>query len=246
MQHQALSQWEAIKHWEQRPMRQQWVHHYVLFPEYMSILQDRNHKTILDYGCGDGLLSLFLEKQFPDSKITAYDVIENMRDIARRNLKVVDIPDTLDGLFFDVICLNMVLQDVDNPIEVLSSVRKNLNPFGSVILTLPHPIYSLIEANHKTTKRERIFAEPVHDFMRYPFEETEKVYWSDSADNWTFLYNRMIQTYSKIFCQAGFSISLIREPLSVAEGVCERDLFDIFGRIPGIMFFCLQQVIESR
>lgn len=237
LERQELSQWEAIKHWEQRPMRQQWIHHYVLFPEYMAILRDRRHKTILDYGCGDGLLSVFLKRQFPDSKITAYDVIENMRNIARHNDEEIDVPDTLDGLHFDVICLNMVLQDVDKPVEVLSSIRTKLNPSGTVILSLPHPIYSLIEANHKTTRRERISAGPAHDFMRYPFEETEKVYWSDGSDNWTFLYNRMIQTYSEIFCQAGFSISLIREPLAVAEGACESDLFDIFGHIPGIMFF---------
>lgn len=235
---QELSQWVEIKHWMHRPMRQRWIHYYVLFPEYMNLLQGRNHTSILDYGCGDGTLSLYLKEKFPDSDITAYDVVENMRNIARSNVNGINVPDTLHGLQFDVICLNMVLQDVDEPVKVLRSVRSSLSPSGMLIVSLPHPVYSLIEANHKTTRRERISeAEDVHDFMRYPLEETEKVYWSNGSENWTFLYNRTIQTYSEIFYQAGFSIISIREPLSIAEGGCEKDLFDIYSHIPGTMLF---------
>lgn len=232
-----ISRWKNIKGWEQRPFRQRWIHYYVLFPEYVRLLRDADYQCILDYGCGDGFLSYHLKNHLPTKDIVAYDVVENMRNMTRRNVEGIQVIEMLGQKQFDAICLNMVLQDVDEPLVLLTSLHKNLNSGGVLILTLPHPIYSLIEKNHMTTRRERLASNYAHDIFRYPFEETEKVYWSGDSENWTYLYNRMLQTYAELLYKSGFSTIAIREPLALEDGACESDLYDLYSKIPGFMFF---------
>lgn len=237
-----LGRWELLKNWGQRPPRQKWLHYNVLFPEYSKIVRKLNPKSILDFGCGDGILSAFLHETFPQCRITAFDDAVHMRELARYSLGEVSVVESLQGLHFDMICQNMVLQDIDKPIELLRSLHRIINPNGYLITTLPHPVFSLIESNHVTTRRERVSPTAFHDILRYPFEETEKVFWTNDDTNWTFLYNRMIQTYSELFYTSGYSIISIREPFAVKSGEYEKDLYDIYSLLPGVMVFICARI----
>lgn len=243
-----ISRWEKIDDWEFRPSQQRWVHHYVLFPEYHNIIKNISCNSILDFGCGDGLLANFLHNNFSNLSISAYDVVDKMRDIAKRNTTGIHVLDSLAGMSFDVICLNMVLQDVVDPVDLLNSLSDYLNPNGSLIISIPHPIFSLVEANHATTIRERItfpYSKGVHDYSRYLYQESEKVFWSHLGDNWTYLYNRTIQTYSEFFSKSNFFIRKIREPVAISAGQHESTLYDIFTKQPGIMFFICKTLQPS-
>lgn len=235
-----ILRWEEVVDWENRPSRQRWLHQFVLFPEYLEILKEREFNSILDYGCGDGSLASFLKGNFENCLVSAYDVVMDMRNIARNRTEKVAVLDSIGESCFDVICLNMVLQDVDNPTGLLQSLVNHLNPYGIIIFSIPHPLFSLVEQNHVTTKRERIIlpqSKFANDYARYRFQEIEKVYWSSDKNNWTFLFNRTLQTYSELFYNSGLLIELIKEPVPISEGKCETDLFEIYSKNPGVIFF---------
>ena len=237
-----ILRWERIVDWENRPNRQRWIHQFVLFPEYINIIEEYNFNSILDYGCGDGSLACFLKDRFNDYIVYAYDIIKDMRNLAKNNSRKIIVLDSLENneQKFDIICLNMVLQDVDNPESLIKFLLKHLNPYGIIIFSIPHPFFSLIEKNHVTTKRERITlpqSKQLHDSARYQFQEVEKVYWSADQNNWTFLFNRTLQTYSELFYNSGLYIRLIKEPVAIPDGRSEKDLFEIYSNNPGAMFF---------
>ena len=228
-----MSRWDGLANWGERPERQRWVHKNVLFPEYLSLVESYGSRKVLDYGCGDGALSAFLIASCSDIDIVAFDESENMRRLARLALGRMSVPDDLGSMQFDTICMNMVLQDALEPECLLASLKRRLGDSGRLIISVPHPIFSLIESNHRTTRRERISPSRENDIMRYIFEEPEKVHWSDDGESWTHLYNRTIQTYSSIFCRAGFSIAEIREPLARGESESNGDLFRVYNRAQG-------------
>ncbi len=238
-----VSRWNELgqNFWNNRSSRQRWLHIYVLFPELLKIIKAGIHKEILDYGCGDGSLALFLVNNLPESNVLAYDIADEMRKEAQLHLGKARVVDDLSERKFDVICANMVIQAVEDPVRMLKELRSNLTADGRILVTVPHPVFSLIENEHLTTKRMTVSPSKRKDIYRYLYEETEKVFWDfESEKHWTYLFNRTIQTYTGLFFNAGFSIEQIREPLPDKKGMKEKDLYRINSELPKTMLFCLR------
>lgn len=237
-----IGQWNNVgdEYWKNRSLRQKWLPDYVLNPEIFRIVKTISHKSILDYGCGDGQLADFLLKQFPESLIFAYDSSVRMRDAARQVIGYDRVLESMDGMQFEVICINMVIQDISDPVKMLLDLKPHLSSTGKIIITIPHPIFALRECDHLTTRREILNGSGLKGYDRYLSEETEKVFWNTEDDtNWTYLFNRTIQTYSSFFDEAGLTIELIRETLPEERGICEQDLYLVNSELPHSMVFCL-------
>lgn len=232
----------AASYWNSRPSRQKWVHEYVLFPKYTELLSQLANSKILDYGCGDGFLYKKLFDRFPHLDIYAYDESKEMYTIASDVIAEDKLLFSLDNKQFDIIILNMVIQDVENVVQCISKLRTSLHKKGTLIIALPHPVFSLIEKDHLTTKRERIKPSKEKGIYRYSLEESERVFWEVTTGCHTKLFNRTMETYSNLFCEAGFHIVSIKEPQPIDEGICEPDLYNIHRQIPRTMMFLLQAI----
>ncbi|MCM1495503.1 MAG: class I SAM-dependent methyltransferase [Bacteroides sp.] len=225
----------GIFYWEKRTDRQKWVHEYILYPEHYRIISNIKNDSILDYGCGDGSLIKYLQKKGFANSLFAYDDSLKMRNLAKKKLEKGIVINELQYEKYDIICLNMVLQDVKNINAFLLNLKKYLRYNGNIIISLPHPVFSLIENRHLTTNREIIYRGNRKGIYRYLSEDTEKVFWNDM--NWTSLYNRTIGTYSKMFSQSGYLIAEISEPKPISKEYNEKDLYEINSELPGYIFF---------
>lgn len=228
--------------WINRPTRQRWAIIYVLYPELYKLLNDCNYSSILDYGCGDGNLCEFLLNKNIDCKLHAYDPSASMLTLAANTIGEKHVLKEMTDESYDVIFLNMVLQDVDNPRTTLKFLHNILTPQGSIILSIPHPVFSLIESRHLTTKRE-YGKDSKKGVYRYLEQDKEYVYWDSALQNKSVLHNRTIETYAKYFKNSGFAIADISEPRPLSAGKTEKDLYDIYNELPGFMIFRLQKKI---
>jgi malonyl-CoA O-methyltransferase len=103
-------------------------------------------KNILDLGCGTGKCTSLLAKEFPESKIKATDLSENMVKVAKERhsapnieYNVKDISETdLNGTE-DLIYSNAALQWVPNLDGVLSKWSKQINNNAVMALSLFGP-----------------------------------------------------------------------------------------------------------
>jgi len=226
--------------WLNRPQRQKWAIHYVLYPELYKLLNDCAYNSILDYGCGDGNLCRYLLNKNVSCLIHAYDPSPSMLTLAADNIGNEHVLSEVNGGSYDVIFLNMVLQDVDNPTGTMELLQNILTPQGNIILSIPHPAFSLIESRHLTTKRE--YSENgKKGVYRYLEQDKEYVYWDSTLQNRSIIYNRTIETYIKYFRNSGFVISDISEPRPLASGKIEEDLYTIHNELPGFMIFRLRK-----
>ena len=238
-----LDRWNtmALTYWASRKSTQKWVHEYILFPEFSRILSSVNAASILDFGCGDGSLTNYLRAQFSERSIWGHDKSEELLNLAKHTYPGLNFVDSMQNLTFDAICMNMVLQDVSDPVITLKELRDKLNSDGCIILSIPHPVFSLIESHHLTTERRSVNPSGEHDIKRYRYEETEEVYWGEEISVPTFLYNRTIASYSCIFRQAGYEIDEISEPLPTEEGKHEKKLYKVHDEMPHFMVIVLRK-----
>ena len=240
-----LDRWNSIgiQYWGHRSDRQIWAHSFILFPEFLRLLDKTEFASLLDFGCGDGYLIDYLQsfERYGEKQICGYDKSSELLHIAKIKHPHSVFLDHIHGFTFDVISMNMVIQDVAEPIPLLEDLRKALSINGIIIMSIPHPVFSLFESHHKTTTR--IIQNPSNqqDIFRYLFEETEEVVWSRDCKASTHLYNRTLSTYSNIINAAGYSIINISEPLPIEEGNCDYELYTLNKRIPRYMFIVLQK-----
>jgi len=116
-----------------------------VYEEYALTLADLNInpkkvKSVLDFGCADGIFLEFCKKYCsPKTVLYGTDLSENMLAQAQENGWNV-FP--LSGLAtltrkFDLITLWDVIEHVENPALVITSLRKLLNPQGRIMLQTP-------------------------------------------------------------------------------------------------------------
>lgn len=241
MSDQDLEKWDSLglKYWNNRNERQKWAHDFILHPEFLRLIKTLDivpSSKLLDFGCGDGSLLNFFHTHDLDCKCYGSDKSQVLMQIARSNCPYAGFVDSPLDLTFDVICMNMVIQDISDPIDVLSELRKAMNDNGALIISIPHPVFSLIQSQHLTTVRKIKDPSGQKDICRYLYEETEEVYWNDSCDASTNLYNRTIATYADYFRSSGYMIVDITEPSPIPQGKCDMELYDIHKLVPRFMF----------
>ncbi|OGK11887.1 hypothetical protein A2954_05905 [Candidatus Roizmanbacteria bacterium RIFCSPLOWO2_01_FULL_37_12] len=95
----------------------------------------KNDDKVLDFGCGGGYM---LERLNCGSKFGVDINSQARREAEKKRIKVFETLDDLpDGIKFNVIFSHHTLEHVDNPIQILKSLRKYLKKGGLIIVTVP-------------------------------------------------------------------------------------------------------------
>lgn len=115
-----------------------------VFTEYAMSLKDidikKNVKSILDFGCADGVFLEFCKDYFSKStKLYGTDLSEKMLAQARENgWNVFPLAETPNvKMKFDLITLWDVIEHLEEPAQVIGMLKKLLTPNGRIFLETP-------------------------------------------------------------------------------------------------------------
>lgn len=128
----------------------------------------RSHNQILEIGCGNGLVTEAISKEFPGSKITGTEFLNTGLVNARKRLPGIsfhqlDARDLDESTVYDIICAFDVLEHIDADLEVMKSIRSALRDEHSrFFITVPQHMSLWSEAD--------VFAK--HE-RRYSFAELQ-------------------------------------------------------------------------
>lgn len=141
-----------------------WLHKQ-RFAASFRLLDLHDGQSFLDYGCGDGELSLQISRHFPHVEVVAYDPAEELFVQAQRKLAhaervtVTRDFDSITGSFDRVACLETIEHLPPKELESLFlNIKKVLKPDGFCLFTFPveHGFASLAKNSYRLmTKRDK-------------------------------------------------------------------------------------------
>jgi len=105
--------------------------------EVERFMPPRNGARLLDYGCGEGIL---LQKAIDAGwNAIGYDIgAPAIASCQRRGLPVVNAPDDIAEMKFDVIFLSHVFEHLIDPSHTLEYLKTKLTPNGLLCLEVPN------------------------------------------------------------------------------------------------------------
>ncbi|MGL6234665.1 MAG: class I SAM-dependent methyltransferase [Segniliparus sp.] len=168
---------------------------------------------VLDAGCGEGYLSRLLAERGAQvvGVDTAVELVEAARqEAAQRRIAVEhlvanagDLP-TEFAASFDIVVLNHVVNDLENPAPAFSEAARVLRPEGKIVVLMLHPCFTHqggdVEDYFANYRASRCFEV---DGTRSP---APVVYWV-----------RPLESYSALLAEAGFAITGLKEPRPSTE-----------------------------
>ena len=123
----------------------------------INIAISRINGSVLDIGCGNGMLA----KYFSSDNYYGFDVQAEIIKVAKKNNPDHFFSNNMpEGRKFDSIVLLAVIEHIDDPIEYLTNLLPYLNQNGKIIMTTPHPIGDSI---HDFGAKIGVFSKEAHD-----------------------------------------------------------------------------------
>ena len=109
-----------------------------IFRKIISHLDKNKSYSILDFGCGTGLLCKFISENFPNAKIEGIDISSQMIEKAKINCPncnfyVGDIT-SINLPNYDVIVSKDVFNHIDDIHQTISRLNDLLNPKGLLVI----------------------------------------------------------------------------------------------------------------
>lgn len=106
--------------------------------EYIeNILNGDYTRNVLDFGCGTGGFLKLLKNKYNSYGVEMSDIYRNL--LNTDGLKVYKSIDEFN-IKFDIICLWHVFEHLDNPIGLLTQIKKFLKPDGIILIEVPHAL----------------------------------------------------------------------------------------------------------
>lgn len=214
-----------------------WFHTYVLYPAICSRIKTQSR--ILDYGCGSGELIEKVKKL--GHKVLGFDpsieMVKRAKQLNPGAFIVNDLNLLVNGNF-DIVVLNLVLSCVRDAYSVVKSASSYTQ---RVIITVPHPCFSLFSDLHTTTQRIWLSKIVPGDEREFYFQEpVQNVIWDDEGTATPSFY-RTLNTWFSIFQKCYLTVEHFEELVPIESGQCILGLYKKFSKIPPFILFDLHK-----
>lgn len=220
--------WQTVHQWYDRSVGQkgQYYHEHVIIPNVLRLMKLNTTSSILDLGCGQGVLARYIPKHIPYWGIdTSIGLINSAKSRDRNPLHHYVLGDATTPLNqipktdFSNCVLILSLQNMQHGKGAIEQASKHLLYNGNCIIVLNHPCFRIprqtgwgIDETNKLQYRK---------IFRYlsPLEIPITMHPGNSNSPSTWTYHNSLSTLCLWLSQYGFIIHSIEEWSSDKESV---------------------------
>jgi len=218
--------WEPVSAWYDKKLGNigDRTHTNIIIPKIMQLLTLTSGSSLLDLGCGQGILA----RSIPDGvRYTGIDMAPTLITFAQNRDKkknhqylVGDITKQLSvsGLFTHAACI-LTLDNIKNPVDVMQQTYTYLQPNGVFVFVMNHPCFRIPrQSGWGTDEQNKLQYRRINRYLS-PLEIPITMHPGQSNSPTTWTYHFPISTYSMWLKKTGFVIDIIEEWISDKESV---------------------------
>lgn len=200
-------------------------HHYhqtVIFPRLLPLLKLTEHSSLLDIGCGQGILAQQLPKGV---EYVGIDTAAKLIEIARKQDRdhhhsylVKDASHTLPfstQTFTHAVAM-LSLQNMEFPEKVIANVAKCLKPRGTLTLVLNHPAFRIPRQSGWGETDNKIQYRYVNRYLS-PLKIPITMHPGQRQSDLTWSFHQPLSAFTKMLFDNGFVIEQLEELTSDKE-----------------------------
>jgi ubiquinone/menaquinone biosynthesis C-methylase UbiE len=218
--------WEPVSTWYDKKLGTggDWTHTNIVIPKTLELLSLTPQSTLLDLGCGQGILARSIPQSIP---YTGIDIAPSLvafaqkRDTNKKHRYFVgditkDLP--VSASFTHAACI-LTLDNIKNPGDAIHQIYTHLQIGGVFVFVVNHPCFRIprqsgwgIDASNKIQYRK------INRYLS-PLEIPIAMHPSKSKTPVTWTYHYPISMYSRWLKESGFCINSIEEWTSDKKSV---------------------------
>lgn len=213
--------WQSLSKWYDASVGESGtsLHTKLIIPRILSYLDLNSDKSILDIGCGNGVLAkTFSELNMIYTGIDSSQYLINAaikRQVKNATFLCRDIctsntVDLFQTNLFDIAIFILSIQDIDPIVDAVKNLSQVVKTNGQVLIFMLHPSFKIprqtgfvYDENRKLVSR-RIDAYLTQNSIPYKTDKKSKRYIAN-------FYHRPLESYINIFSNYGFGLKNLYE-----------------------------------
>ncbi|MGK5594009.1 MAG: class I SAM-dependent methyltransferase [Parachlamydiaceae bacterium] len=217
--------WEKVDKWYNNAVGEK-GHHYhqhVIFPNLFKQINIKKAKSLIDLGCGQGVLARYLPKQVAYLGIDlSPSLIRNAKQLAIAETHEFAVGDVTKELKivkndFDVATMILCLQNMKDPFAAINNTSKLLKKGGAFIIVLNHPCFRIPrQSSWQVDHAKKIQYRRIDRYLT-PLEVPIDMHPGKKPETQTWSFHHALKDYFSWLNQAGFSVTNLDEWCSDKE-----------------------------
>ncbi len=218
--------WEPVSAWYDKKLGSSgdWAHTNIVIPKTIQLLSLTSKSTLLDLGCGQGILG----RSVPHAILyTGIDIAPTLITFAKSRDKnnnhhylVGDMTKQLSisNSFTHCACI-LTLDNIKNPSDVMHQVHTHLQINGVFVFVINHPCFRIPrQSSWGIDQQNKLQYRRINRYLS-PLEIPITMHPGRSQTPVTWTYHFPISLYSTWLAETGFGIDVIEEWTSDKESV---------------------------
>lgn len=243
----STTSWNSVAPWYNKIVGTEghYYHEHIVLPGVARLLDLQAHDSLIDFGCGQGVLARNLPRLSSYLGIDSSPALisearkQNKNDTYRFEVKDASKPIVTAKSEFTHAAFILSLQNMNDAAVAIYNASSYLQPNGTLLLVLNHPSFRIPRQSgwgvDEKTKQQYRWINRYASPLKVPI--TMNPGKSNSSVTWSFHHS--LQDYSRMLQDAGFVITTIEEWTSDKESGGKAAKMENRARSEFPLFLCI-------
>ena len=209
--------WKQVGKWYDELVSKEghYYHEEVIFPRLLKWQKFKKGDSLLDLGCGQGVLARKLPKEMIYYGLdAAKPLIEKAKKYTKHHYFLRDVTKSLkiEKSDFDYVAIILAMQNIEKPDKVLKEAAAHLKKNGKLFLVLNHPCFRIPrQSSWGLDEGKKLQYRRIDRYMT-PLEVPIQMHPSKKAQSKkTYSFHFPLSDMITWICEAGFTITRLEE-----------------------------------